>query len=285
MRVKPNDSNFVDEITISLAQINLSTSQNLNNIKKEDNFKYIVDTIKDTKSDILIFAENNYPFSLEKKNIEFLQNLLNPGTALIIGSVRRENENYFNSMFLIGQNKFDKFDKKILVPFGEFVPLRKFFGFMDFIAGSSDFSIGSNKRELVLSDKIKLLPVICYEILYFWKMLDQKNNDTNIIVNITNDSWFGNFSGPYQHFYFSKLRAAEFNKPLIRVSNNGISAVVDSRGTIIDFIPLNNQLTKEVTTDIFETQINYILFHKLIIFIIFLSTIIGFLINRFYDSR
>ena len=284
-RVKSNNDNLNGETAISLAQINLATNQNLDNTNKEDKFKYIINTIKNTNSDILIFAENNYPFFLEKEDSEFLQNSLNPGTALIIGSVRKESENYFNSMFLIEHNKINKFDKKILVPFGEFIPLRRFFGFMDFIVGPSDFSIGKNARKLELNNKIKILPIICYEILYFWKMLDQINYDTNIIVNITNDSWFGNFSGPYQHFYFSKLRAAEFNKPLIRVSNNGISAAIDSHGNIIDYISLNNQLTKKIIVYIPDVQMNYILFHKSIIFIIFISTLIGFLINKFYDSK
>ena len=116
-------------------------------------------------------------------------------------------------------------------------------------------------------------------------MLDKTNNDTNVIVNITNDSWFGNFSGPYQHFYFSKLRAAEFNKLLIRVSNNGISAVIDNHGTVIDFIGLNNQQTKEISAHISTDRVNYILFHRVIIFIIFLSILLGFLISRFYDSK
>ena len=285
LRVKTNDNILADKITISLAQINLPANQNLNNSKKKDKLKYIIDTIKNTNSNILVFGENNYPFLLKKKNIEFLQTSLNPGTSLIIGSTRKERENYFNSMFLIDNEKINKFDKKILVPFGEFVPFRNIFSFMDFIVGSSDFSIGKDERKLRLSDKIKILPIICYEILYFWKMLDQTNSDTNIIVNITNDSWFGNFSGPYQHFYFSKLRAAEFNKPLIRVSNNGISAAIDNRGTIIDFIALNNQLTKEVTINITGAQMNYILFHKLIIFVIFLSIMICILIARFYDSK
>jgi len=284
-RVKSNDINFTNQINVSLAQINLPINQMLNNSKIEDKFKYIVDTIKKNNSDIVVFAENNYPFILEKKDSQILQNSLKPGTSLIIGSTRKESENYFNSMFLIDQEKISKFDKKILVPFGEFIPLRKFFGFMDFIAGSVDYSIGEGTRKLKLSDKIKILPVICYEIVYFWEMLDQKNIDTNIIINITNDSWFGNFSGPYQHFYFSKLRAAEFNKPLIRVSNNGISAAIDNYGTIIDFIGLNNQLTKEIKVYIPDVQMNYLLLHKLIMFIIFLSIIIGLLINRLYDSK
>ena len=284
-RVKINNDNSIDQVSISLAQINLPANQTLDDSKIENKHKYIIDIIKNTNSDVLIFAENNYPFFLGKENSKVLQKLLNPGTALIIGSTRKENDNYYNSMFLINWENVYIFDKKILVPFGEFVPLRKIFGFMDFIAGSSDFSVGRDTRKFELSDKIKILPIICYEILYFWKMLDHTNNDTNIIVNITNDSWFGNFSGPYQHFYFSKLRAAEFNKPLMRVSNNGISAAIDSRGTIIDFIGLNNRLTKEINVYIPEFQVNYILFHKLIIFIIFLSTMAAFIINKFYDSR
>jgi len=285
LRLKPNDNNSGDQVSISLAQINLPANEKLNNIKIEEKFKYIIDTIKNSNSDILVFAENNYPFFLEKKDSEFLQNSLNPGTTLIIGSTRKENEKYFNSMFFINQKKINKFDKKILVPFGEFIPLRKFFSFMDFIVGSSDFSIGKDERKFELTDKIKILPVICYEILYFWKLLEQTNDDTNVIVNITNDSWFGNFSGPYQHFYFSKLRAAEFNKLLIRVSNNGISAAIDSHGNIIDFIGLNNQQTKEITVYVSSTKINYFLFHKLTIFIIFLSIVTGFLTNRIYDSK
>ena len=59
------------------------------------------------------------------------------------------------------------------------------------------------------------------------------------IVNITNDTWFGKYLGPYQHFYFSKLRASEFNKPIIRVSNNGISGIINSYGQIISVIELN----------------------------------------------
>ena len=69
------------------------------------------------------------------------------------------------------------------------------------------------------------------------------------MINITNDSWFGNFSGPYQHFYLSKMRAVEFNKFLIRSSNNGISAMINSKGEIIEFLPLNKKgiSTKEIT--------------------------------------
>ena len=65
-----------------------------------------------------------------------------------------------------------------------------------------------------------------------------------MIINLTNDSWFGQLSGPYQHFYFARLRAAEFNKPIIRVSNNGISAAVDNLGNILSYIELDKKEVK-----------------------------------------
>jgi apolipoprotein N-acyltransferase len=86
------------------------------------------------------------------------------------------------------------------------------------------------------------MPVICYEILYFWRLSTNENIKSDIIVNLTNDSWFGLYTGPYQHFYFSRLRAAEFNKTLIRVSNNGISAIINNYGEIIDIINLNQNI-------------------------------------------
>ena len=81
--------------------------------------------------------------------------------------------------------------------------------------------------------------MICYEIIFYWKIINNKNINSDFIVNITNDTWFGKYLGPYQHFYFSKLRASEFNKPIIRVSNNGISGIINSDGKIISFIELN----------------------------------------------
>ena len=66
------------------------------------------------------------------------------------------------------------------------------------------------------------------------------NNNGSFIVNITNDFWFGDYLGPYQHFYLTKIRAAEFNKPIIRVSNNGISAVIDNNGRVLNKTKLNN---------------------------------------------
>ena len=97
---------------------------------------------------------------------------------------------------------------------------------MEIIAGSTDFALGEGQRIVGINDELNFIPAICYEIIFFWKLINDENNNADFIINLTNDSWFGQLSGPYQHFYLSRLRAAEFNKPLIRVSNNGISAAI-----------------------------------------------------------
>ena len=112
---------------------------------------------------------------------------------------------------------------------------------MNIIAGSTDFNIGSIARYIEIDNEINFIPVICYEIIFFWKLINNKNLHSDLIVNITNDSWFGNLIGPYQHFYLSKMRSAEFNKPLIRVSNNGISAIFSQDGKILKASKLNKK--------------------------------------------
>ena len=72
---------------------------------------------------------------------------------------------------------------------------------MEAISGSQDFSSGSQNRILDLNDKISFIPIICYEIIFFWKLIDTTNYNADILINITNDSWFGQKIGPYQHFY------------------------------------------------------------------------------------
>jgi len=276
------DNNEYEKISLNLTldQMNFSMNENLKTKDLNEKYNAILNNIKNSDSDLIIFAENNYPYLMTNNHIAMLQNQLNKNNSLIIGSARKENNNYFNTFFLIKKNSYSKFDKKILVPFGEFIPFRFVFNFMEFIAGTTDYSKGSDKRRIVFNNEIKILPIICYEIVYFWKLLNKNNIDTNLIINLTNDSWFGDFSGPYQHFYFSKLRAAEFNKPLIRVSNNGISAFIDNYGNLIYVSMLNKKEIKKIEIDIPLKNYNLLIFHKVFNFFILLNIFICFILNR-----
>ena len=162
------------------------------------------------------------------------------------------------------------------MPFGEFLPLRQYIDFLSPISGSFDFSPGSKDRLIFLDDKISYIPIICYEIIFYWKILNEFNFNSNFIVNITNDIWFGKYSGPYQHYYLTKLRAAEFNKPIIRVSNNGISGIIDENGNTLDLINLNTVGSSNFSLPI-NSEKSYYKTHyflKIYIFIFFIFLII-----------
>ena len=111
-------------------------------------------------------------------------------------------------------------------------------------------------------------------------MLSKINQISPIIINITNDAWFGKHSGPYQHFYLSRIRSIEFNKFLIRLSNNGVSAIIDNYGKIISYIPLNKKEIKYLKINIPLELKNFFNFHKLIYLVLIIVTIIAVTIEK-----
>ena len=122
--------------------------------------------------------------------------------------------------------------KKIkLVPFGEFLPFENYLnkiGLKKITEGHGSFLKGSDAKNLLL-EQLNILPLICYEII-FTKFVQQSFDETNLVINISEDGWFGNSIGPYQHFAKGIFRAIEQNSYLIRSANKGISAIIDNKG-------------------------------------------------------
>ena len=138
---------------------------------------------------------------------------------------------------LIINNKFEvvqSYNKIKLVPFGEFLPFESIlnnFGLKKITEGHGSFSRGFKNNNLLL-DELNILPLICYEII-FTSLIQKSSKDTNLIINISEDGWFGKSIGPDQHFAKSILRAIENNTFLLRSANKGVSAIVDNKGNII----------------------------------------------------
>ena len=158
---------------------------------------------------------------------------------LIIFGINLEDKtsnNFFNSL-LITNNKLDiiyKYNKKKLVPFGEFIPFEKVFekfGFKKITQGYGSFSRGSNQKNFVYGN-LNILPLICYEII-FPKLTQDSKKGTNLIVNISEDAWFGNSIGPHQHFTKAIFRSIESNTFVVRSANRGISAFINNNGKVI----------------------------------------------------
>ena len=264
------DDSITEKLEIEIFQLNFKQSTKDSNLK--NNLEIIKNKVLESEANILIFAENNYPFTKKDLNFPYIQETLKENQTVIIGGTRIYNQKFYNSLFHINKSDVQYFDKTKLVPFGEFLPLRGYLSFLSPISGSNDFTPGRRDRLIYLDSQISYIPIICYEIIFYWKILNKLNFNSNFIVNITNDIWFGKYLGPYQHYYLTKLRAAEFNKPIIRVSNNGISGIIDENGKIINFIKLNDSGSKNFSFSI-KSNVNYYKTHiylKIYILIFFI---------------
>ncbi|HJV34379.1 apolipoprotein N-acyltransferase [Geomonas sp.] len=170
-------------------------------------------------------------------------------SCLVTGSPALEREGaltrYLNSAFLISPTGgvLGRSDKLHLVPFGEYVPLAALFPFVNkLVAGIGDFSPGKEAVPLPMpGGRIGVL--ICFEAIFPEVARSYVERGGGLLVNITNDAWFGNSSAPYQHLSMTVFRAVENRVPLVRAANTGISAVIDSKGHVRGMTPLFAEAT------------------------------------------
>lgn len=201
--------------------------------------------------DLIVWPETSVPFILADRPdaLVALGELVAEGQTLLVGAVRVEGASqaqdvrYYNSVVGINAagETYDAVDKIRLVPFGEYLPFADLlgrFGMTRLVQSVSDFSPGGPRRSIETAGGMRALPFICYEII-FPGIAGYGDAEADIILNVTNDAWFGDTPGPYQHFRQAQIRAVEAGRPLVRAANNGISGVVDAYGRVIDAFAIN----------------------------------------------
>ena len=204
---------------------------------------------RNSSPDLLIWPEAATPFYLQDPSAEATQVKQLPmelGTTLLLGSPAYQTDengrrHYTNSAFLLdGVDNAQRSDKIHLVPFGEYVPLGNWLGFIDkLVVGVGDFLPGT-VRPLALDGR-RLGVLICYEAIFPELARDYVRNGVGLLVNLTNDAWFGNSSAPYQHLAMSRFRAIENRIWLARAANTGISALVSPSGRVTEAVPLQTR--------------------------------------------
>jgi apolipoprotein N-acyltransferase len=197
-------------------------------------------------ADILIWPESALPFvfDMEPNALPAIAALLPRGTTLLTGMERVERNpadpnayRIYNSLMIIDDNGeiVDIYDKTWLLPFGEFLPFQSFlesFGLRQLTRKVGGFTAGSGPRTMTVAGAPPFSPLVCYEVIFPGAFVvgDER---PGWILNVTNDAWFGDSPGPWQHLRQARLRAVEEGLPLVRAANTGISAVVDPYGRIV----------------------------------------------------
>ena len=252
----------------------------------------------DKEKMIFVWPEGILPKISQDELVEYsflFDNRFNENHLLIIGTNNYLDNNgkrkYFNTLSIY-DNKLrvlNTYNKINLVPFGEFLPfenlLRKF-GLKSLTNNYHSFTKGS-KRDIIEISKdnfsFKILPLICYEIIYSGKLFN--NSDFDLIINLSEDGWFGKSLGPKQHFDHSIFRAIESGKYIIRSSNNGIAGIINPLGFVeqkvnfgksgyIDF-----KAMKKIQPTIFSLYGN-----KIFLLVILLYIVMIFLFNKIKDE-
>lgn len=194
--------------------------------------------------DLVIWPETAYPYTLDLTYIS-TSRLIRRGTMpvpVLVGAVTQvpasddSDPLVFNSVFLMGRNtrSLDVYHKRHLVPFGEYIPLKKYLTFARRLTTAvGDFSQGRRDTPLY-TGKLGLGVLICYEDLFPDLARKTVLDGANLLVNLTNDAWYGNTSAQHQHVVFSQFRALENRRPLVRATNTGVTAVIDTRGEVIE---------------------------------------------------
>lgn len=159
------------------------------------------------------------------------------GTTLVTGIPTRDGEGRYNSIVALGTGS-GEYHKQKLVPFGEYVPLEHWLrGLIQFFdLPMSNFTAGPAVPPLLRGGGMSIAAFICYEVVYpdfVW----QGARESDLLVTVSNDSWFGRSAGPLQHLQMARFRALETGRSMLRGTNNGVSAIIDHRGTIVETAP------------------------------------------------
>nr|WP_261834971.1 apolipoprotein N-acyltransferase [Vibrio ishigakensis] len=213
--------------------------------------KYMDHTRDNWDADIIIWPEAAIP-AFEHEVPQFMETIdlqaRDNDAAVITGVLTRDADgHFFNSVTTLGVNSNGPYDyntqhryqKHHLLPFGEFVPLEDILRPLApfFNLPMSSFDRGDYIQDNIVAKGMHMVVALCYEIIFNQQLRDNVTDETDYILTLSNDAWFGDSIGPLQHMEIARMRALEFGMPVIRATNNGVTAVTDYQGNIVADLP------------------------------------------------
>ena len=194
--------------------------------------------------DLIVWPESAVPYLMGTRPDlnERIAQASSPATV-VLGASREDKGTWYNSGVVLGPRGEVEttYDKHHLVPFGEFLPfpaLFERFGLQGLAKNAGRFSWGDGPQKIAAGDGPVFQLLICYEAIFPAEILRGEDRP-DWLLHLTNDAWFGDFSGPYQHLAQARIRAVEFGLPLARAANTGVSVMIDPYGRILQKLDLN----------------------------------------------
>jgi len=244
IRLENNKTLFLDK-TIKIIQPCLEQSEKWDRnylkgaIDKNINLSRSKNSKHEENPDFIIWPEAAIPTYYENVKDYLTYYDFLGDSILLTGGISSDNSEIYSSFYAVeksGDILFEYF-KSHLVPFGEYMPLENIIPLNKLVPGEFGYSKGVG-GQIYEVNGIKIRPLICYEAIFSIESIT-KNTEADVIINITNDSWYGDSDGPHQHLNIIRFRAIENGIPVLRSANNGISAVIDSMGRILESKNLN----------------------------------------------
>lgn len=241
-----------ESLTVTMIQPNVAQDKKWDFDYRLDSMRYLYQTTKDLSDDLVIWPEAAIP-ALAEQVPDFLEAVdalaEQHDQTILTGIPIRVDERFYNAVRLYGTSD-GEYRKRHLVPFGEYVPfeeqLRGLIKFFDM--PMSSFSRGDFDQPRLQVDGHQVAMAICYEII-FQSLVAQQVAGSDYLVTLSNDAWFGETIGPHQHLELARIRALENGIPVIRATNDGVSAFINAEGEVVKSLGKGKQglLSHEMT--------------------------------------
>lgn len=249
-RLTGADNSVADGVYLRIVQGNIAQSMKWDRERVFANFYTYINLSRGPAAQPvthIVWPETAIPFPVEQYRAPRMEMAgIIPKRGLLLTGAPRVDvapdgtiRNLYNSLIAVDRDGdiAAHYNKAHLVPFGEYVPLAQYLKIEKIANGLTDYSPGPGLQTLSLPGLPPFSPLICYEAI-FPNAAEKPDLSAQWLLNVTNDAWYGETAGPYQHLAHARMRAVEQGLPMIRAANTGISAVIDPYGRILSFLPL-----------------------------------------------
>ncbi len=231
---------------------------------------------------LIVLPESAFPI-LRQEVPEYISSALSHharlnGGDVLIGAFERDHGLYYNSVFTLGSSPSQSYRKNHLVPFGEFIPLRPALGWLInevLNIPMGDLARGGERQQVLSVAGQKVAVDICYEDV-FGEEIIRYLPEATLLVNVTNDAWYGNSPAAIQHNQVAQMRALEGGRMMLRATNTGVTSVIERNGKILSMLPQHTEGTLTATVQGYAGSTPYVRFgNALVLVLVLIALMLG----------